>query len=177
MYIGNMKLLPRYTKYHILSTSAYTLVEILIGLTIIALLFGFSYAGFRDFSRRQALSGAAKKVQGDLRLAKELALAGQKPEDPLCDLPANSLQSYSFNINSANSYRIEANCSGGVVINKEVSLPPSVSISTPAVNPVKFKVIGQGTNIPDATNITITLTQSGTNSQIGITVSSGGEIK
>ena len=69
------------------SNSAYTLIEILVGLTIVGLLFGFGFVSFRDFSRRQTLAGSAKKVQGDLRLTQESALSGKKPSDFDCNPP------------------------------------------------------------------------------------------
>ena len=49
--------------------NGYTLIEILVALTIIGLLFSFGYVSFRDYSRRQAVSDAVKTMQGDLRLA------------------------------------------------------------------------------------------------------------
>ncbi len=158
--------------------SGYTLIEILVGLTIISLLFGFGYASFRDFSRRQTLVGTAKSVQGDLRLAQEFALAGQKPDDVSCNSP-ETLDSYSFKVYSASQYKIEADCTGGAagIVYKDVNLSPDITLSTPSVNPIKFKVIGTGTNIPSGQSTTITLTQSGTNAQLVITVGSGGEIK
>lgn len=158
----------------------YTLIEILVGLTIIGLLFGFGYVSFRDFSRRQALSGTAKQVQGDLRLAQGDAISGQKPDDVNCASP-NTLDSYSFNIVSPSEYTIEANCiSGGAtiaVIVKDVNLPSDISISTPLPNPIKFKILSQGTNIAAGESAQLLLTQVGTNNQITVTVTSGGEIK
>jgi prepilin-type N-terminal cleavage/methylation domain-containing protein len=156
--------------------SAYTLIEILVGLTIIGILFGFGYAGFRDFSRRQALSGASKKIQGDLRLSQSMALSGQKPDDIKCNAP-DILDSYSFYVYGPGGYRIEANCTGGTVLIKDVALPADVLLSTPSPNPIKFKILGQGTNIASGSSASLALTQSGTGSQITIEVSSGGEIK
>ena len=37
--------------------AAYTLIEILVALTIVGLIFGIGYVNFRDFARRQALAG------------------------------------------------------------------------------------------------------------------------
>ncbi len=154
----------------------YTLIEILVGLTIISLLFGFGYVSFRDFSRRQALNGSLKQIQGDLRLAQSSASAGQKPDDSFCNTP-NILDSYNFKVYSANEYNIEVNCTGGIVISKEVTLPSEISISTPSPNPIQFKILGQGTNVPAGAGTIITLTQSGTNDQATVTITAGGEIR
>ncbi len=159
----------------------YTLIEILVGLTIIGLLFSFGFASFRDFSRRQGLAGTVKSVQGNLRLAQELALAGQKPENALCTGSGRILDKYSFNVVSLLQYRIEAECSDAlgsyVVVVKEANLPSDVSISTPTPNPIEFKVLGHGNNIIEGGTATITLTQAGTGSQTAITITAGGEIK
>ena len=158
----------------------YTLIEILVGLTIISLLFSFGYVSFRDFSRRQVLSGTLKQLQGDLRLAQSSASAGQKPDDISCDSP-NTLDSYDFKVYSASEYKIEVSCTNGSAItstvNKDVTLSPDISISIPSPNPVKFKILGQGTNVPAGAGVNVVLTQSGTNDQATITITSGGEIK
>jgi prepilin-type N-terminal cleavage/methylation domain-containing protein len=169
----------RYTKYHIQHTSAYTLIEILVGLSILGILFGFGFISFRSFSLRQQLAGTAKQMQGDLRLAQSFALAGEKPAPPndaACNDP-NILDSYSFNVYSANGYRIEANCGASAVVYKDVSIRSDLSITAPSPNPIKFKVLGQGTNIASGGTATITVTQSGTGTVATITISSVGEIK
>jgi len=153
----------------------YTLIEILVGLTIVALIFAIGYVNFRDFSRRQALVGYARTIKGDLRVAQESALAGKKPADIFCD-PPSVLNSYYFNVVSASNYQITASCSGGNVIVKDVTLPSDVAISI-STNPVLFKILGEGTNVPSATPTTITLTQAGTGNTRVITITSGGEIK
>jgi prepilin-type N-terminal cleavage/methylation domain-containing protein len=162
------------------SIIGYTLIEILVAMTIIGILFGVGYVSFRDFSRRQTLNGVAKEIQGDLRLAQGDALSGQKPDDVRCNSP-NTLESYSFNVYSASEYKIEADClmagAPTVVAVKDVNLPAGVSISTPSPNPIKFKILGQGTNIASGENAQLTLSQTGTTNQVTITISSGGEIK
>ena len=57
------------------STFGYTLIEILVGLTIIGIIFGVGFASFREFSRRQSLAGGVKTLVGDLRLAQEQAIS------------------------------------------------------------------------------------------------------
>lgn len=154
---------------------AYTLIEILVGLTIIGLIFAVGYVNFRDFSRRQAVAGAGKQIQGNLRLAQGLALAGQKPDDIKCNDP-NLLNGYNFRV-SASGYTLEASCTGGTVVNKDVVLPSGITVSIPSPNPIFFKILGQGTNIPAGTSVDLTLTQSRTNNKFTVTVSAAGEIK
>lgn len=157
--------------------SAYTLIEILVGLTIIGLLFAVGYVNFRDFSRRQAIAGAAKLLQGDLRLAQQQALSGQKPDDPNCNNP-NTLTGYYFNVVSMTEYTVYAGCSLGnsSILSKDVTLPAGISI-TASQNPILFKILGAGTNIPQGNTVTVTLTQAATNNVFTISIGSGGEIQ
>lgn len=159
--------------------SGYTLIEILVGLTVIGLLFSLGFASFRDFSRRQQLSGIAKKIQGDIRLTQGNAITGQKPEDANCN-PPNTLDSYSFNILTNDEYAVEANCVGAVstsVTVKDVILTSDITMSIPSPNPLKFKILGQGTNVSTGSNWNLTLTQTGTSNTATVIVTSGGEIR
>jgi len=169
------------TQYTRRYPSGYTLIEILVGLTIISLLFSFGFVSFRDFSRRETLNGAVKGMQGDLRVAQSLASAGQKPDDANCNSPTNTLTGYLFTIISASQYEIRANCSGGnaSTANKIVTLGTGTNIVSPfpSPNPILFKTLDNGTNIPDGQNAIIKLTQDGTTSQATITISSGGQIQ
>ncbi len=155
--------------------SGYTLIEILVALTVLGLLFGFGFVSFRDFSRRQALQGAVQSVQGDLRLAQGDALSGEKPSACSADL-----NGYSFQVVSASEYKLLANCGVSPILVKDVVLPSGIIISTPTVNPIMFKTLGQGTNIP-ASNVpastTITLTQQNTTNSATVTVTIGGQIQ
>jgi hypothetical protein len=69
-----------------------------------------------------------------------------------------------------------ANCTGGNVTTKDVTFS-DVSIASPQLNPISFKVLGNGTNIPSGTTITINITQAGTNSLATVVMTSGGEIR
>lgn len=157
-------------------TSAFTLIEILVTLTIVGILFAFGYASFRDFARRQQLAGTVKQLQGDLRLAQQMALSGEKPPDGSC----STLDGIRFGIIPPSEYRIRAQCNGsstGGYTYKTVNLTGDLVITPDAtVNPILFKVLGQGTNILSSEAV-ITLTQTATGNATTITVTPGGEIK
>ena len=155
--------------------SGYTLIEVLVGLTIIGLIFSFGFVSFRDFARRQVLASAARALRGDLRLAQGQALAGKKPSDVFCNSP-NTLDGVNFRVVDPSNYTFEASCTGGAVQIKSVDLPSDVSISTPSPNPILFRVLGRGTNIAVG-DVTITLTQSSTSSTADIVISANGEIE
>lgn len=153
----------------------YTLIEILVGLTIIGIIFGTGFITFREFSRRQSLAGGAKTLVGDFRLAQEQALAGKKPEDVKCT--SGLLNGVGFRVIGIDSYQIEANCTGGTVVIKTVTVSSDLTLSTPLINPVIFKALGQGTNLPEGEEEVVTISQIGTGNTAQVTVTSGGEIK
>lgn len=154
----------------------YTLIEILVGITIIGLIFGTGFVSFREFSRRQALTSAAKSVQGDIRFAQQQALSGKKPTNAFCNSP-RILHGYHFRVTSATTYEIEANCSGGNVDTKLVTLPLGITISTPPTNPIRFKSIGQGTNLITGSIVTLTITDTASGTTAPIVISYTGEIR
>lgn len=155
----------------------FTLIEVLVSLTVIGLLFGFGFVSFRDFSRRQQLEGTARSLKGELRLAQSKASAGEKPNNLKCN-GLNTLSSYSFRIINSTSYKIAANCLGGSVdiLDSPKSLPDGIFMS-PAAGGVSFKVLGQGTDIVSGGSFVITLSQAGTANTSLVTITAGGEIK
>lgn len=156
----------------------YTIIEILVVLTIIGILFAVGYANFRSFSQRQAVMDAAKTLQGSLRLVQQTALSGEKPDSPFCR-PPNRLNGYNLRVNNS-GYTVEANCTGSSVgvVTKEVVLPFGINIgSIPSPNPITFYVLGNGTNIDPNSDAVIIFTQTGTNNVARVTVTSGGEIR
>ena len=152
----------------------YTIIEILVAVSITGIIFSFGFASFRDFSRRQILTSTIRSIRGDLRLTLEYALIGKKPDDARC-LGTNVLDTYGFFVNSANEYIVRAYCSGGSVDIKAVAIPQDLEISTPAPNPITFKVLGQGTSL--SADATIVISQLSTGNTASVVVTQGGEIK
>lgn len=160
-------------------TSAYTLIEVLVTLLIVGILFAFGYASFRDFARRQELAGAVKQMQGDLRLAQQMSLSGEKPSNSGCStLSGINFRTVSSSClgGSGSSYVIEYNCNGVVQSPsiKCVDIPADISMTAPAVNPITFKVLGNGTNLSADDIITL---RQGTINTASVTITSGGQIK
>lgn len=149
---------------------AYTLIEILVSLTIVSLVFGVGYVSFREFARRQALAGAARSLRGNLRLGQEQALAGKKPGG------CNILDGYRFSAASETQYTIEAVCSNGnfSIGKSSVPFPSGVSMN-PVPGNILFKVLGQGTDL--GSDVEVNLVQEATGNTIKVTITTGGEIK
>ncbi|MFH1971123.1 MAG: prepilin-type N-terminal cleavage/methylation domain-containing protein [Patescibacteria group bacterium] len=156
-----------------LQKNGYTLIELLVAMSIMAILFTVGYASFREYSRRQVLASFVGKVKGDLSLAREMAVSGQKPDGVECN-PPETLSGYNFRVISNESYVIEAICSGGTVEVKEVDVDSGLLLSVPA-NPIFFKVLSKGTNL--SSDIEIVVSQESTGYTSSLFVTQSGEIK
>lgn len=155
--------------------SGYTIIELLIVIVITAMLFGIGYTNYRQFARNQALLATANKLKTDIRLAQQLALTSDKPT-----AGCSVLTGYNFNIDTANRrYAIYPVCGGvplGTAVKDELIDSGVTTVAVSPVNPIYFKVLGQGTNIPAGSQVTITLTQGVTLVTKTIVVTSSGEI-
>jgi len=152
--------------------NGFTLIELLVVITISIIVLGVGFAGYREFSRRQALTGIIKQVKADLRLAQQLALTGQKPSGVTC----NKLDSYTFT-STGSGYQLIATCVNLTVIRpviKTVTNPINTTISGNTANSVIFKVLGQGTNLTSPLIFTIANTVAGTTGTI--TIGTAGDI-
>ncbi|OGM25166.1 hypothetical protein A2627_00145 [Candidatus Woesebacteria bacterium RIFCSPHIGHO2_01_FULL_39_28] len=157
--------------------SGYTLIEVLVVISIMITIFVAGFANFRQYSRSQSLTAVIRVLRSDLRFAQEYALSGRKPA-----AGCSNLDGYYFRVDSVTrSYSISPVCSSPVVelaAIKQVTFLSDISdVSVTGINPILFKVIGEGTNIPAGTQVNITLTQTGGGSTQTVTVTPGGEIR
>jgi len=137
----------------------YSLVEILVVLTITGAIFGLGYVGFRDFARRQSVNSAAKTFKTDIKLAQEQAASGKKVAGCVV------LDGYKVIVDASNSlYTISASCSSGSGKTdyeiKSKKLTSDVAVTIVPQNTFIFKSIAQGTDIASGESITVTFTQS-----------------
>lgn len=149
--------------------SAYTLIELLLAMTIISIVFTIGIASFRDFSRRQALTGILKTVVADLRSAQQFALTGRKPTGCV------TLSGYTFKITGQYTYELFANCTPSDISVKQINLTSNQIKISASPSLVKFKVLGQGTDL--SAPLTITLTHDITSTTGQIIVGTGGDIE
>ncbi|MEK7155007.1 MAG: type II secretion system protein [Patescibacteria group bacterium] len=144
----------------------FSMVEMIVVFMILGILATSGITVTQRSSRRQSVQSAAEQIRGALRQAQAQALAGRKVN---C---VDQLESWNVNF-TATGYSIDEEClgvkSGGVK-----TLPVGAKITTlPSPNPIKFKVLGQGTNVTGSTTLKITNQEE----TASIIISSTGEIQ
>ena len=93
----------------------FTLLEVLVAATIIAVLSGVSLVGYNRFQERQQLAAARDQLRNDLRLTQQKALAGEKPAG-WCAASGQTLAGWRLEfITPPTTYEIKAVCSDGSV--------------------------------------------------------------
>src|SRR3990167_10252495 len=86
----------------------YTLVEIMIGMTILSFLFIGGYTAYREFVRRQILTTATDDLKVNLNSARQKALGAERP-DPAGGECLGDFLGYSFIFNGT-SYTTSPDC-------------------------------------------------------------------
>lgn len=132
--------------------AAFTLVELLVAMTILAIVGGAGMAGFRQAALRQSVDAAQGQLMGVLSQAQSNASAGVR--DATCG--ANSLTGWRVTF-TATTFKVEGVCGPTTFSTKTYTLAASISLTTlPSPNPIIFKPLRAGTNVPNSTNIVIT---------------------
>ena len=147
------------------SCPGYTLIELLVTITIITLLFSIGMAQYNRFNRRQILVKAKDELVSNLRLAQSKSLAAEKPVACTDILTGHKIKF----INNQN-YKIVAVCGNEVDLKTDIVLPMGV-IKQAGPDEVFFRVLSQGS----PTDVTLTL--SGFGETQTITITKAGEIK
>src|SRR3989339_717881 len=92
----------------------YSLLEVLVAVTIIGILTGSSLVGYNRFQGRQGLKSAGEQLVSDLRLTQQKALSGEKASG-WCQGAGESLTGWRLIFTSAAIYDIRGVCSSGAV--------------------------------------------------------------
>jgi type II secretory pathway pseudopilin PulG len=147
----------------------YTLIELLIVITLIVLLFTLGMAQYNQFNRRQILTKARDELVSNLRLVQSKSLAGEKPD--ACGDEALTGHKLKFIDNQ--KYEIVAVCGDEIDIKTGLSLPGEI-IKESGPSEVFFKGLSQGTGIVVGQG---EIVLAGFNETKTVTITSAGEIK
>lgn len=146
----------------------YTLIELLIVITLVTLLFSLGMAQYNQFNRRQILVKARDELISNLRLAQGKSLAGEKPDACLDEI----LTGHKLKFVNNQSYKIVAVCNIEVDLKTDISLPAEVTKQS-GPNEVFFKGLSQGTDIDGQAEIIL----AGFSETKTITITATGEIR
>jgi prepilin-type N-terminal cleavage/methylation domain-containing protein len=162
----------------------FTLVELLVSISVVAILSGIGLAAFSSFNRRQIVASATRQLVSDLRLAQSKADSNEKPT--ACQASEVDLLGYEFIIETANRhYKITPVCalSPPLPSIKTVDIPGVIRLACATCpNPndnvqIFFKTLRQGvasSGFNSESKLTITLTGYGATRSA--TLTSSGEI-
>lgn len=126
----------------------FTLVELLIVISITAIVTTVGIASYIDFNRAQIVNQAAKKIVQDLRMAQSLATNNQKT--PGC---LGTINNYTFT-RSGLSYSISINCEGPAYT-ETVKTGSVAGVGLSGFTAAKFKVLRQGVVMTGRSNLTV----------------------
>jgi prepilin-type N-terminal cleavage/methylation domain-containing protein len=147
--------------------AGFTLIEVLITVTIMLLLVGGGIAAFVTFNERQVVINAARELQGGVRAAQQRAQSATKP-DSNCD----KLESYAIRAPQSPPVVVDivAECDTGDTILSSFTLGSSIALTEPL--DMSFLVLRGGVVNPSE----VTLRSITTNHSYTFEVTTGGEI-
>lgn len=142
----------------------FSLIELLIAMSIIIIVVGGVVANYDKFNSRQVLKQTAQTLKNDLRLAESGAITAQKPA-------SGCTQLFGYQVAfTQSSYSVQADCSEGLVgVMTTVTLPGGITFAS-VPSPILFGVLTQGV----ASDVTVTVTSSA--GSYAISVSRSGDI-
>ncbi len=130
--------------------SGYTLLEILIVVSIISMFTALSIGYYRNFDDQRKLDGDTKQVIDVLNLAANRANSGDLNPNPICP----DFQGYAVTIGTSNTYSLQFNCGNVYTAIQNYRLDSGLCFVEVGTN-VLFKPLTAGTNLLRSTGITI----------------------
>lgn len=148
-------------------STGFTLLELLITISIITILFTIGIASYQNFNRTQIVNQTVKELKENLRLVQSKALSGEKTS--ACG--TNTLVGWQINFTDSNTYKIQVLCPTASDV-KTIDLSGDL-VKTAGPDSILFRILARGVNGPG----TITIGGFGSTKTASVTVSSTGEIK
>lgn len=151
----------------------FTLLEIIIVITVVSLIFGLGMRRLLDFNKVQNIKGAGANLKNTIRVVQNKALSSLKPSGLSCrdglDLSGYSMQWFE----DTNLTQIDSIC-GGSLSNNETEYKLSKDVIYDNSGTIEFYVLGKGAS----SNQTITI-RGYTNPTYyySLCISTGGNIK
>lgn len=116
--------------------TGFTLVELLVSISIIGVLSVIGITSYNQFNRRQILITTVQNLVSELRITQSKAESGERPAGCVGSMTGYKVTFYS------GGYKIEANCNSFILI-KQVDFPLVVK-KTQGCDWLKFKTLREG---------------------------------
>lgn len=149
-----------------MKNKGFTLIEILLAMSMVLLIASGSFIGFKSFNQQQALSSTWDTLRNNFNEARSNA-ASQVIRTNVCNSPGQTLVGHQLNFYT-NSYDLVEVCrtAGGAEstpVIKTIPLPPGITFN-PVPNPafIRFVVLTGGISGVSNRTVTITNTQGNT---------------
>lgn len=170
-----------------MNRKGFSLLELLIAISVVSLLIGIGISNYRDFQYRQKVDDMSRKLISSLRAIQQDAASGAKKPSTLCTGPLSGYQIF-FNVNAvsyntgtkSNGYTVSSLCPTTSNLVETVTFPSDQFIiinRTPANAKFLFKTLQSGTDIPVNNPFIFAAGSDNTDRTITITVDSTGTIQ
>lgn len=148
--------------------AGYTLIEILVVLSIIVIFSALSLAYYREFDEQRKLDAEAKQLVDVLNLASKKSSSADLSPNPCSDF-----QGYRVNISNLTTYKLQFNCGGSYSDIQSYTLRSGLTfLESDVGSDVLFKPLSA-----EANSSTITITNIVTNKCIKIQVNPVGTVE
>lgn len=129
----------------------FTLIELVVVVTIITLFAGLSIANYGSFNEEKKLIDEVKQLSATLYLARSKTSSADADPD-IC----NDFRGYRVSLDSGSpsSFSFERNCNGTYDSTQTHTLTPNVTLSASTAN-VSFKPLSAGTDLSSPLTVTL----------------------
>ncbi len=151
--------------------TGFTLIELVVVITIIALFAGISLANYGRFNEERKLGDETKELTTAFYLARSKAIAADEDDPSICA----DFRGYQVNLDtsSPSSFSVERNCGTDFTSILSHTLTPNVTL-TASPTTVFFKPLSAGTDLTSP--LTITLENPTISKAVNIVVETSGVI-
>lgn len=118
----------------------FSLIELMVSVTIIGLLAGLGLVGYSDFNQREQVRQAAETLKSHLRETQSRATGGYKPVG-WCAAAGTALSAWRLRFTSSTEYVIEGVCSNGSISGPLTRITLPVGITKTSGSQVDFYVL------------------------------------
>lgn len=143
-------------------TLGFSLVETVLVIAVLGILSVLSLANYQEYNDRQIFKNEVLNLRSNLKAVQNKALSGVKDCSVCGGIECGGvgsgkrLEGWEINFTSARSYNIYGMCGGSVFQQKTYSLSNNALFSPiPTPNIVRFKPLGQGTNLTSDLDIIV----------------------